>query len=402
MSVNSARLASGVPLNLLSKLVMQRRIGASTRPHALHRRHKMIRRKRLNNNRCYASLSVAIAAMAVIALFRSIARIRIATKSMSQIDSKQSAQSFVQEWCNLENTEWYPGDWQERAPYFILAGAKKSGTTSVFKYLSSHPNLQPARKKELLLFLPQNFNHLDESGKTLVQETREDLHEHYFNTNRLQANDSLLGFEATPGYLFKSTTSPKYILCTCPWVKILLILRNPVERAWSNYNFLLEHVKLRSFEVWVKSDIDHLKRSGMLRDVGFASASDEYAAWNEYLENVQEGPVGRGMYAIQLQHWYDAMKAVGRDLRKDIFIVRNEDLKQDAQGTMNRIFAWLGVEELALPQLKEFMVSHYEHHDMDIATRQLLEEFYQPYNQRLYEMLGDDWQGVWDQPSKSK
>ena len=326
---------------------------------------------------------------------------------MKRISSENNPESFVQQWCNLQGAEWYPGGWQERIPSFLLAGAKKSGTTSLSRYLSLHPRIVLPRTKELRFFLPNNFDMLDErTGKTLVQDTRQYMYEHDYKTTRLQNDDSLLGFEATPGYLFQSTTSPKYILCTCPWVKILLILRNPVDRVWSNYNFYLSHnITLPPFGQWVQRDMNLLRSSGMLPEnkdsIEFAGSKEEYIAWDKYLNKTQEGPVGRSMYVVQLRHWYDAMKAIGRDPRKDIFIVRNEDLKRDPQTTLNRIFSWLDLPQHELPELKEFMVSHYEERDMDPATRTKLEKFYQPYNQRLYHMLGNDWQGVWDKPGGS-
>jgi hypothetical protein len=67
------------------------------------------------------------------------------------------------------------------------------------------------------------------------------------------------------------------------------------------------------------------------------------------------------MYAIQLKHWNDALKAIGRDPTKDIFIVRTEDLERDIQSTVNRIFSRLKLPDQQFPaKAKKVMVSKYE------------------------------------------
>ena len=311
---------------------------------------------------------------------------------------------FAETFCDLQGTQWYPGGWQERTPYFLLAGAKKCGTTSLSLYLQAHEKLLFPREKELRFFLPTNFEFVDEkSGKTLVGDARQYMYEHDYNGTipMQQQDDSLLSFEATPGYIFQSTTCPKHILCAIPWVKILFILRNPVDRVWSNYNFYLtQDLKLPPFEQWVQKDMRLLKRMGVLNQTAdFAGSEQEYIAWDKYLSHAREGPVGRSMYAIQIQHWYDAMRASGRDPTKDIFVVRNEDLKREPQDTLDRIFAWMGLQKQEVPQTrKEYMVSKYEQRSMANETRKRLEEFYRPYNQRLYDFLGADWQGVYETP----
>jgi hypothetical protein len=117
-------------------------------------------------------------------------------------------EAFVEQWCNLHGEDWYQGGWQERTPYFLLAGAKKSGTSSPFAYLSTHPNLSASSVKEDYSFFYPKIS------------TRNDMYKTDCKVKKLQDDESLLGFEATPGYFFQSTKSPQRILCTCPWVKI--------------------------------------------------------------------------------------------------------------------------------------------------------------------------------------
>jgi hypothetical protein len=143
-----------------------------------------------------------------------------------------AGREFVEENCDLGVENWKGKEWQRRAPAFLLIGAKKCGTTSLSMYLRQHPNIAGARTKELLFFIPGRFPHWKESGdydsKVLVQAARQNMYDNDYPREIIQRNQTLISFEATPDYLFYSTYSSKAILCTAPWVKILVILRNPV------------------------------------------------------------------------------------------------------------------------------------------------------------------------------
>ncbi|MCK7513859.1 MAG: sulfotransferase domain-containing protein [Desulfobacterales bacterium] len=158
-------------------------------------------------------------------------------------------------------------------------------------------------------------------------------------------------------------------------------------------------MRLPDFETWVKTDLELLNDAGVLTSgKDFAGSTAEYEAWDKYLNVAKEGPVGRSMYAIQLEHWYDALKAIGRDPTKDIFIVRSEDLKRDLQTTMDRIFSWLELPKQTVSSKgkRNSWCPSTKNRYMANETRAMLEEFFNPYNQRLYDMLGGDWPGVWE------
>ena len=178
-------------------------------------------------------------------------------------------------------------------------------------------------------------------------------------------------------------------------MKIVLILREPVDRVWSNYNFYLtNNIPLPSFDVWVQRDLQLLKAHGMLpdnrHDDDFVGSNEEYVAWDNYLQKANEGPVGRSMYVVQLLHWYKALRAIGRDPSKEILVVRNEDLKEDPQAVLDQIYTFLGVssESLIPEKTKQYMKSKYQNGNMSNETKRMLQEFYRPYNERLYDLLG--------------
>jgi hypothetical protein len=340
-------------------------------------------------------------------------------KEMVQMDNASivsSSKAFVEENCDLGVEEWHAQEeWQRRAPAFLLIGAKKCGTTSLFQFLRQHPDIANPRKKELLTFIPLRFPHwadpLDYDSKVLVEAARQDMYDNDYPVAKIQSTDSMLSFEATPDYLVYSTYSAKAILCTMPWVKILVILRNPVDRLFSHYNFLKDpkligkHSILQvSFETWVQKDIQRLKQYGVIPPGnvtdGYFGSQRENNAWRDYQKipngEVFDRPVARSLYAIQLEGWFEALRSIGRDPASSVLIVREEDLKENALGVGNKVFDWLGIRPYSIKSNHSGMVTHYTTPEISKETRKMLEDFFYPYNQRLYKLLGKEWDGMWD------
>jgi hypothetical protein len=324
------------------------------------------------------------------------------TNAIPQVEfmtEPDNPEKFRDTFCDLQGEPWYYPEhsaWQARTPYFLLAGAKKSATTSLSQYLGQHSRLNIPPSKELRFFLPKRFSeYVNNASQTLVKNARHQMWTQDYNVTQIQENETQYAFEATPGYVFQSTRSPKYVLCAAPWVKIVLILREPVNRVWSNYNFYLtNNIPLPSFDEWVQRDLELLKRQGMLPDNRhsdtFVGSNEEYQAWDSYLAKANEGPVGRSMYVVQILHWYKALQAIGRDPTKEILVVRNKDLSENPQAVLDQIYTFLGVasEPLIPEKAIEYMSSEYRNGNMSNETKRMLHEFYRPYNERLYDLLG--------------
>ena len=317
---------------------------------------------------------------------------------------------FADQWCALDKISWYPPPdqlWQLRAPYFILPGAKKSGTTSVASYLTQHPLIEEARTKELQSFLNRHFaaNFTTEENKTKVKEARELLYTVDYHSEKLKQNHSLMSFDGTPQYLFDGLYMARRILCVTPWIKVIIVLRNPVDRAYSNWAFMnwrLNRQPWTPFEKVVQWDIKLLNSTGVLD--AFEEPEEEFVAWAKYRAILNEGCLGRSLYDILLRQWFQAFEEAGRNPRTNFHILRTEDLKRDLQGTMAKVHAFLGLPHVPVFEENELVVSNYSK-PMNEETRIFLEKFYHPYTQRLYKLLveygfGDDWDGYWDSQKK--
>mmetsp|Transcript_12291 Transcript_12291/g.18032 ORF Transcript_12291/g.18032 Transcript_12291/m.18032 type:complete len:777 (+) Transcript_12291:59-2389(+) len=316
---------------------------------------------------------------------------------------EERGQQFTDKWCVLDGVSWYPPpnqDWQLRAPYFMLPGAKKSGTTALASYIMQHPLVQHSRTKELHFFNNKKFRdvYVNDERKTLVREARQYMYEMDYHSDKLKRNSTLISMDGTPGYLFYSAMLPQRILCVAPWIKLVIILRNPVDRAYSNWAYAKRiSGATASFERSIEHDMNSLERSGFL---GATTPQGEEKCWSEYLSLCREGLLGRSFYEIQLRQWFNAFRSVGRDPATQIHIVFSENLNEDVQGEMKKVYKFLGLPYVKVKNEDHKVVSKYSS-PVEKETRQMLQTLYDPYNQKLFELLNENGfaeglQGIWD------
>jgi hypothetical protein len=221
--------------------------------------------------------------------------------------------------------------------------------------------------------------------------------------DKLKANKKLIALDDSPRYLFWSDRIPARVLCVTPWVKILAILRNPIDRAFSQYNmFYSRKGKAQTapftFEQWIENDIEDMRATGVLQDrippEQFINSPEEEAAWKAYTRLGSHAPIGRGLYALQLRQWFSTFKDAGKSL-DDVLVIQSELMKSEPGLVYANILEFLGMNHEPLKDSKEHFVGKYK---ITLApeTRKMLELLYAPYNQELYDLLGDDWVGVWD------
>lgn len=115
-------------------------------------------------------------------------------------------------------------------PDFIGIGAQKAGTTWLYENLRSHPGLYLPDEKELHYF--------DESYDTPIRNYTK-----HFSDKTTQVQG-----EITPGYSIISEERIRFIHALCPGLKVIFLLRNPIDRAWSQARMNLVRFSERSFE----------------------------------------------------------------------------------------------------------------------------------------------------------
>lgn len=319
---------------------------------------------------------------------------------------------FTDRWCELRGVDWYPVDtksWQLRAPYMLIPGAKHAGTSALADLLVSHPNVRsPSRSNELHFFLQRSFGQryvTRKEQRTLVMPVRERMYARDYPVNELKTNTDLVSLDASSSYLYYSNLLPRRILCVMPWVKLVVVLQNPVDRLYSQY-WESRRLGLRvTFDNWIEQEFDLMKTVGL---IGAEESSkredeeehDENAAWYDYQTRSVSGAVGRSLYEIQLQQWIDALQAAGRDPSEAVWVVKAEDLADDSrlQHEYDSMLRFLKLPDHQLSATNRIKVSRSIlpvtdknsaniKGSMNTATRQRLEDFFAPYNERLRELL---------------
>ncbi len=248
-------------------------------------------------------------------------------------------------------------------PDFILVGEAKCGTTSLFRYLSSHPRIAVSDRKE-----PNNF--IDYPGSLLRARSHYPLLPGLW-LRALSAGGRILPGEASAEY-FSRRRLPDTIATLLPEARILVLLRDPVRRALSDHQMLSRAgVVDEDFDALVENAIRWLSEPALLpllEDAG------------EY-EHSSIRIVLRGLYRRSLERWF------GRFGRDRVLVVISEELFEDPAAVCRRVFEFLGIEPLAIGDRGVRRPGGYDPGRYADARR-LLADFYAPHNRQLESLLG--------------
>jgi len=256
-------------------------------------------------------------------------------------------------------------------PDFIIIGAQRCGTTTLYNHLKRHPCCVPADEKEIHFF-DINFK----KGTTWYRTHFPSfLHKCYIEYMYKQ---SFITGEASPYYFFHPH-APRRIFETVPSVKLILLLRNPVDRAYSHYHHLVRGgtETLSSFEEAIEKEEQRLygEVEKMLADENYSSFNHRYYSY-----------LARGIYIDQLKVWMDYCT------RGQILVLKSEDFYNDTPTVFKRVLEFLNLPSQELEEYKIYNSAN--NPKMETATRKRLIDYFEPHNQRLYEYLGIDFD--WD------
>jgi hypothetical protein len=159
-----------------------------------------------------------------------------------------------------------------------------------------------------------------------------------------------------------------------PALKAVLMLRDPVKRAWSHYQERVANgVEPLSFGDALEAE-DRRTAGELDRMMADPTYYSEAHDWYSYR--------ARGVYLPQIQNWRGVFP------EDQLLVLRSEDMYADVQGTFDRICAFLGVPNVALPTTRTFGAGKRD--PMPEAPRQALTAFYAQPNAELAEYLRRD------------
>src|SRR5215207_4014201 len=209
-----------------------------------------------------------------------------------------------------------PGDREIAAPDFVIIGAQRGGTTSLHAYLSAHPQVITPATKELHFLTDRYERGLD----------------WYLGQFPTGLPLGVVTGEATPYALFHPL-APRRLLEIAPAAKSIVLLRNPVDRAYSHY--LLEWSRGEEkldFAAALDAELERLdgEEARLARDPWYTSAFHKHASY-----------MARGDYARQLERWFAVFP------REQILVIRSDDLYERSAETFARIAQLLGISPSA-------------------------------------------------------
>ena len=244
-------------------------------------------------------------------------------------------------------------DWQkpkQNAPDFIIAGASKCGTSSLHSYLNYHPQILLSHKKELDFF----WKNFDKGVAWYLA---------HFPT--VCDRDDLITGEATPNYLRFPVVAER-IKQTCPHTKLIILLRNPADRAISwHYHKINTGLTTGSLKDAIAKEIKHLATldETQLMSGGYRPIDNIFSS----------------LYYYQLKAW---MKYLPRE---QFLILKSEDFYNNTPIIMEQVYDFLGVTPQQLPEYSKINVGSYQ--EVDSEIRQTLTAYLKPYNRQLEEFL---------------
>ena len=239
-------------------------------------------------------------------------------------------------------------------PDFLVIGAQKAGTTALYAYLRWHPGITGPSWKEVSFFDRHWWR-----GEAW-----------YRGQFPLRAGERLVG-EASPSYLFHPL-APERARSLVPEAKLVALLRDPVDRAYSQY----QHEVALGREALSFEDALAAEDERLVGEVERLIADPRAfsRAWWDHTYTA------RGRYAEQLERWLEAFPS------EQLLVVRTEDLGERPAETYASILAFLGAEPHQLPDYPRVFDRDYE--PMRAETRAALAATFAEPNLRLEALLG--------------
>ena len=235
-------------------------------------------------------------------------------------------------------------------PNFLIVGAQRCGTSSLYAYLAQHPQVAPAARKEV----------------------------HYFDLNyqkgidwyRAQFPERSFTGEASPYYLFHPLAAERAAEAV-PEAKIIAILRNPVDRAYSHYHHEVRKGREDlSFEEALEAEEERLagERERLIAVPAYRSQTHQSYSYK-----------ARGEYADQLEVWLEHFP------RERMLILESERLFEDPAAEYPRALEFL---ELPLVEPAEYRQWNAGSYDARVPeTPRRLERYFEPHMRRLRVLL---------------
>ena len=248
-------------------------------------------------------------------------------------------------------------------PSTLIIGTQKGGTTSLFNYLVQHPDVRSPAQKEI----------------------------HYFDVEYAKGDRWYLGrfpcthplrigaqtLDASPYYLLHPL-APARAARLLPDAKLVALLRDPVDRAFSHY----QYSRLAGEEPLAFGEAIERESERLAGEEERLRAEPGYHSFNHRTYSY----LLRGQYLEQLRRWVEHFP------RSSLLVLQSEWLFRDPAAATGAVQEFLGLRPYRSPTYKPFLQGSYDS-EMPPELRRRLAAYFEPYNRELYRWLGRefDW-----------
>ena len=270
---------------------------------------------------------------------------------------------------SLQNNKLYNKSWRicsrlssplRVLPDFIIVGTQKGGTSSLYAYLVSHPQILRSSHKEVHFFDKKFSKGIDwyRSNFPLFFKLRE----------------GVITGEASPYYMYHPQAA-KRIASVVPNCKLIFLLRNPVNRAishfWHEIRLGVEDLPIQVAFDKENERLEEEKEKLLLNGNYYSYAHQHFS----YLD--------RGKYVNQIKTYLKYFP------ENQILILKSEDFFRDPQNVFNKVIDFLGVDSHLISNMKPRNVGTYRD-KVDENLKEELRQYFQPWNEKLYKLLNTD------------
>jgi hypothetical protein len=245
-----------------------------------------------------------------------------------------------------------------RKPNFLIIGAQKAGTSSLFYYLSQHPDIDLPSEKELHFFDIQYENGI-EWYSTLFPKKK-------FLSRKITG-------EASPFYLFHPLAAER-IHAHYPSIKLIVLLRNPIDRAYSHFQmersrgFEPEPNFIRAVELYNERVADEENQI----KYGIINSGNNFRNYSY---------IRRGLYGKQIALWLKYFSS------RQLCFIKSEDFFSNVNLNLEYIQNFLGVSYVPPADIRPINSNKY--HKLTDSDRLKLERYFREDGKLLRQLIGD-------------
>ena len=286
-------------------------------------------------------------------------------------------------------------------PYFFIAGFPKSATSSLDDALRRHSKIVGPRGKEPHWWtrMPLQFSIFNYLKLSVLRYLMN------FLSKRVEGEVDAITYDGSQSTLWDSNffvhhqdycAMPAVLSRVLPNAKFIVLMRNPVTRLYSHYLYSctrsygvlpkrMRQYAAANFHREVVADVEHFRECLKKRSL-YECVND-----NRFRSNTCGGVGAKmtvGLYHVHLSKWLQFYQ------KKQFLFLRMEDISTDPHSLVTKITDFLGVAPVSPSQAEQWFskrvnVQNGGSTKMRKETRELLEQFYRPYNAMLAELTGD-------------